>query len=183
MAGCPSGCDLVFCPQGQECVEDEDGAALCVDIPTDCPEMRPETGDACNWGVGETCYWGTESCCGETFDSYGCQCFDDGTAGCFATDRCLLASVRCPSCDDLSCEAGEICVEDEDGVGSCIPSIADQCETGGCSGQLLSGILSFFLFKVSIDFLHVKIRFYTVVVDLVHQVQYQPVISDVSMVV
>ena len=138
-------CMDVGCPDGQACVEIEDGCGpsscfceddgswactadcgpdfQCVSEAAGCPTTPP--GESCS-DEGLSCDYGSECCCGDCFSSMFCDC-SDGSWVCGATDACLVAT----------CE-GDTCESDEDCVGGwreslCIDGVCTEPSTGSWS--------------------------------------------------
>jgi len=70
-----------------------------------------DSGERC-LAVGETCVDGrTESCCGDTFDSFRCECDEDGTGElsfvCSFTDACLFPVCEGEGDDEANDDASD----------------------------------------------------------------------------
>lgn len=101
MWSCPNGETNIYSCGGSQ-MEGPLGGETCPptegetddDDNNTCPEMSPNTGDACDESVvdpnliDKRCCYGEESCCGKTHKSFCCHCFRDAWA-CYNTDACM----------------------------------------------------------------------------------------------
>jgi hypothetical protein len=105
----------------EDCVRDEDPEDLC-------PFVQPIDGNGQCSTPGLTCSSGEECCCGNCYPSLTCECGDDLTVTCFATEACMFPDCTGmpeqeeeDACPSIPVKPEEVCIALEDPV-TCGPN-------------------------------------------------------------